>query len=53
LARKHGFKIKEVPILWRHYQTNRVNPIKDSWRMFKDIVRIRLADLKGKYPLIS
>jgi glycosyltransferase involved in cell wall biosynthesis len=53
LARKHGFKIKEVPILWRHYQTNRVNPIKDSWRMFKDIVRIRLADLKGKYPLVS
>lgn len=50
LARKYGFKIKEVPILWRHYETTRVNPVKDSWRMFKDIVRIRLASFLGKYP---
>ncbi|MBD3250689.1 MAG: glycosyltransferase [Candidatus Pacebacteria bacterium] len=49
LARKKGFKTKEVPILWKHYQTDRVNPIKDSWRMFKDIIKIRLAGLKGKY----
>lgn len=50
LANKYGFKMKEVPILWRHYHTDRVSPVKDSWRMFKDIVRIRLADLAGKYP---
>lgn len=49
LARKNGFKIKEVPILWRHYHTDRVDPIKDSWRMFKDIVRIRIAALRGQY----
>jgi glycosyltransferase involved in cell wall biosynthesis len=49
LARKLGFAVKEVPILWRHYQTDRVNPVKDSWRMFQDIVRIRLAAIKGDY----
>lgn len=49
LARKYDFKVKEVPILWKHFKTNRVNPIKDSWRMFKDIVKIKLADLSGKY----
>jgi len=51
LARKFNFQIKEVPILWKHYHTDRVNPIKDSWRMFKDIVRIRLANLQGKYKI--
>lgn len=49
LARKRGYKIKEVPILWMHNETNRVSPIKDSLRMLKDIFRIRMTDLLGKY----
>ncbi len=49
LAKKNNFKIKEVPILWKHYFTDRVNPIKDSIRMLKDIIKIRIADLQGKY----
>ncbi len=49
LAKKFNFKIKEVPILWKHYHSKRVNPIKDSWRMFKDIIRIRLADVNNRY----
>ncbi len=49
LAKKFNFKIKEVPIIWKHYHSARVNPIKDSWRMFKDIIKIRLADLSNKY----
>ncbi len=51
LARKMGFKIKEVPIKWRHRQTNRVSPIKDSMRMFRDVMRIRIAYYTGKYRL--
>ncbi len=49
LARKNKLKIKEVPILWKHFHSARVSPIKDSWRMLKDIIKIRLADLQGKY----
>lgn len=49
LARKFGFKIMEVPILWQHYHSDRVSPIKDSLRMLKDIIKIRVADLVGKY----
>lgn len=51
LARKYGFKIKEVPILWQHFYTDRVNPIKDSLRMFEDIIKIRMAELQRKYSL--
>jgi glycosyltransferase involved in cell wall biosynthesis len=50
LARKYGFALKEVPILWKHFQTDRVSPVRDSFLMFADILRIKLADLTNKYP---
>lgn len=49
LAHKFGFPMVEVAIIWHHYQSDRVSPIKDSFRMFRDILRIRWADLTGKY----
>lgn len=49
LALKNSFKIKEIPIFWAYNETVRVNPLKDSFRMFRDIVRIRLASIQGKY----
>lgn len=51
LAHKYGFPIKEVPIFWKHNPTDRVNPLKDSVRMFKDVLRIRIADWQGKYAI--
>jgi glycosyltransferase involved in cell wall biosynthesis len=50
LAKKYHFRMKEVPIKWQHFHTDRVNPIRDSVLMFIDILRIRLASLTGKYP---
>lgn len=49
LARKYRQKIAEVPVTWKHVRTNRVSPIKDSWRMFLDVLRIRFAELLGAY----
>ncbi len=49
LAQKMGYKSKEVPVDWKHFKTQRVNPIKDSLRMFIDILKIRVADLLGEY----
>lgn len=49
LARKKGLKIKEVPIAWYHHETDRVSPIKDSVRMLRDIIKVRLTSLTGKY----
>lgn len=51
LANKLNFKIREVPITWYHNKTERVSPIKDSIRMFIDIVRMRVARVRGKYDL--
>jgi glycosyltransferase involved in cell wall biosynthesis len=49
LAAKKGVKIAEVPVHWYHAPTTRVNPIRDSARMFVDVLKIRWADLNGRY----
>jgi glycosyltransferase involved in cell wall biosynthesis len=47
LAKVLGYKIKEIPVEWHYVETRRVNPIKDSWEGFLDILRIRINAWKG------
>jgi glycosyltransferase involved in cell wall biosynthesis len=49
LALKWGYKIKEVPVRWFYSKGANVNPVKDSYRLFKDIARVRMNDLRGVY----
>ena len=42
LAVKAGCKIKEVPVKWLNSPASRVRPLRDSFQMAKDLVRIRL-----------
>ncbi len=49
LARRYRIPVAEIPVLWQHRPTQRVAPFKDSWRMLRDILRIRWASLTGKY----
>ncbi len=41
LAKKHGFKIKEVAVMWRQAPGSRVRLFRDSLAMLKDLLRIR------------
>jgi hypothetical protein len=49
LALKWGYKVKEVPVRWYYSPGTKVNPLKDSYRMFKDIVKVRTNDVRGLY----
>ncbi len=49
LARKFGYKITQIPVRWKYVKTTRVNPAKDSIRMFIDVLKIRWAYLTGQY----
>jgi len=49
LAKKQGFKIKEVKVEWHHVGTERVQVVKDSIEAVIDIFKIRLNDLLGRY----
>jgi len=41
LARKLGYRIKEVGVLWRNNPDSRVRPVRDSLRMLAGLARIR------------
>jgi dolichyl-phosphate beta-glucosyltransferase len=51
LARKFGFRVEEVPVLWGHSGGTRINPLVDGARMFQEMLRIRWYDLMGKYDV--
>ena len=49
IAKKLGYKIAEVPITWIDQSGSTVHFFRDSWRMLKDLFKIRINDWKGKY----
>lgn len=49
LASKLGYKIKEVPVSWRHVETKNVNFLKDTLETMADILKIKYLDLRGRY----
>lgn len=51
IARKMGFKIKEVPVTWTYVKTTRLSAVRDSLRMIRDVIRIRFNAIFGKYKV--
>lgn len=52
LAKKNKYSIGEIPATLsssHKYKNSKVNLIKDSFRMFVDLFKIKYNDLKGKY----
>ncbi len=49
VAKKLGYRVKEVAVEWDYQRTRRVNLLRDSARGLLDLVRIRIADLRGLY----
>ncbi len=49
LARRMGFTIKEVPVLWAHSEGTRLHPFRDGLRMFVEVLRIRWNSISGDY----
>jgi glycosyltransferase involved in cell wall biosynthesis len=49
LARRRGYRIREVPISWYYQSDSRIRLVNDSLRMFADLLRIRWNSLRGIY----
>ncbi len=49
LAKKMGYKIKEVPISWANDERSKVRIVADSLAMFLDLFRIRWKAFLGRY----
>lgn len=51
VARRLGYRVGEVLVEWDYQRTRRVNLLRDSVRGLRDLLRIRLADLRGAYAV--
>ena len=51
IARKLGYKIKEIPVTWTFVKTTRLRPFKDSIKMALDVLKVRINDIKGLYNI--
>lgn len=49
VAQKLGYRVKEVPVDWDYRQSRRVNLLKDSIRGVRELLDIRMADVRGAY----
>jgi dolichyl-phosphate beta-glucosyltransferase len=49
IARRQGLRIVEVPIEWHYREHSRVSLMRDSFRMARDVLRVRANALKGRY----
>lgn len=49
IAKKLGFRIKEVPVTWYHSPKTKVKVLRDGLRMGLEALKVRANDLKGVY----
>ncbi len=48
-ARRLGYRIVEVPVHWTYGRHSRVHPLRDSWRMARDLLRVRWQAWRHHY----
>jgi dolichyl-phosphate beta-glucosyltransferase len=49
LAERLGYRVREVPVRWRHVPASRVRVVRDSLGMLLDLVVIRMRWFLGRY----
>lgn len=49
LARHHGLRAVEIPVLWSHSPATKINMMRDSIQMFVDVFTIRWNAMMGRY----
>lgn len=52
VAKQMGYKIKDVPVKWNYVPTTRLNALSNSFKMGRDVLRIKLLSLRGAYTLL-
>ena len=49
IARRLGYRVREIPIDWYYHPETKVNALRDALRMIGDIFRIRINTWRGRY----
>lgn len=49
LAQTTGYLIAEVPVIWHYGEETKVDPLRDSLRNLRDVLKVRLNAWRGAY----
>jgi glycosyltransferase involved in cell wall biosynthesis len=49
IARRHGYRVVEIPIHWYHFSDSKVSALRDAMNMIRDIFRIHANARRGLY----
>jgi glycosyltransferase involved in cell wall biosynthesis len=49
IARRHGYRIREIGVPWRYGSDSRVSPLRDTLTMIRDLGAVWLNSRKGRY----
>ena len=53
LARLAGLSVREVPVLWRDAEGSTVHPVRDAFKMMRDVLRVVRRGRRGGYGRIG
>lgn len=53
VAQQRGYPITEVPIHWHYHGNSKVNPVRDTFRMFHEVWQVRLNSWRGCYDPLA
>jgi glycosyltransferase involved in cell wall biosynthesis len=49
LARRHGYRIEQMPVIWTHTKTKGVRVFRESFKMLREVLTVWLYDRRGRY----
>jgi len=49
LAHQRGYRVADLPVEWHYGPGSKVNPLRDSWHNFCDVIRVRQNAGRGLY----
>ncbi|WIG60937.1 MAG: hypothetical protein OJF49_003685 [Ktedonobacterales bacterium] len=52
LARRWGYRVVEVPIEWYYAPSSHISPLRDTWGMTRDVLRVRRNARLGRYDTL-
>lgn len=51
-ARCWGYRVVEVPITWHYATSSRIRPLRDAWRMAREVLAVRRNARRGLYAAV-
>jgi dolichyl-phosphate beta-glucosyltransferase len=49
VARRLGYKICPVPVVWTYGTRSKVHPARDTWQNVRDVLQVRINAWRGRY----